>query len=200
MVEDAALTENKVPWASQALVFAAVLFNTGLCFLNTAGWVHVGSQTVILCEALILGVGAYIVRCELVATATPIFFFALYMLALWLFNSAVDLKIVRDLAIPIIFYHLGRKSDTARATSTLLALAALVAAVALFEALFTSVFVKLFDIWSYYVSKGTLGSEIVNYGTQSLFLSATRVDDMGRTFFPNLFGSHRVSSVFLEPD
>ena len=77
---------------------------------------------------------------------------------------------------------------------------AIVLAIGAFELVSPTLFGTVFDVWDYYVNKGVIAQNTVNYSQTNLFLSGNRGGAALRTFFPGIFGAHRVSSVFLEPD
>ena len=183
------------------LVACCGLFNMALCFLGTRGWLHVSSTGVIVCELALLSIGLLMIRREIDGNACRVaLVLALYLASAKLINPGLDLKILHDLAIIYIFYELGRKVTARTGSVAVWTVMVIVLAVGMFELLFTTAFGQVFDVWNYYVDKGALSSDVVNYSQTNLFLSANRGEGMGRTFLPSLLGVHRVSSIFLEPD
>jgi putative polymerase len=122
------------------------------------------------------------------------------MCLLALLRGGPDLKAVRDLAIPILFLWAGMNAGSMRYADRILGwMVAIVVAVGIFEWLFLDLYTEYFNVYSYYVSLGRL-TESTEYVNESrLQLNGMRPDEIGRTILPMIFGSHRVSSVFLEP-
>jgi putative polymerase len=122
-----------------------------------------------------------------------------YMIGIKLINPGSDLKVLHDVAIMYIFYKLGTLASIDTGNRTLWAVMIIVLAGGLFELLLPTTFGKIFNVWSYYVNKGVIPQDTINYRQSDLFISGNRGSFPARTFFPGIFGSHRVSSIFLEP-
>ncbi|HEX5125152.1 MAG TPA: hypothetical protein VFW00_00285 [Rhodocyclaceae bacterium] len=117
-----------------------------------------------------------------------------------LLRNAVDLKPLRDLAIPVLFYWLGRNAGSIDLADRILKQIVLLVLVAgLFELLLPNVFTQIFNIFSYYVSQGGITVDTNFISDSRLQLNGLRPEGIGRTILPVLFGSHRISSIFLEP-
>ena len=123
--------------------------------------------------------------------------FVSYMLMLFALRGAADLKAVRDVLIPVIFYAMGsRLRDLRLADSLAVWSAVTVLFFALFEYFLLDLYLDWFNVLGYYISKGTV-TLTESYGvTKGLFISGSRPEP--RTILTFL-GQHRVSSVFLEP-
>lgn len=119
---------------------------------------------------------------------------------LTLFTGYIDIKAFRDLAIPLCFFWLGCNIGKPELADRALTVAiGVVLTLGLMEFFFLEQYTNLFNIFSYYVSTGNL-NEITEYTRDSkLQMNGTRPEGIGRTLLPGLLGSHRVSSVFLEP-
>src|SRR5262249_28478275 len=131
--------------------------------------------------------------------------------ALWAFSLAsirfvagtddtIDVKIVRDLLIPLAFFLLGTQArDTRSADLVVGAIVGIVLAVALFEYFWLEAFTRLFNVARYYIARGTLEARQI-FQSSDLFISGMRPAGLqgGRNLLPFL-GDHRVSSIFLEP-
>ena len=186
--------------AGRALAFAvigALVFNMGLCFVNTNVF-RVNDATVMLAElgliALTLGIVA--VRPGLWFLVVMLLF-AGYMGLILALRPALDLKPVRDVLIPIAFYMAARQHPDIRNLDRIAWWAgAIVTAFGLFEYLLFDLFIKYFNVIQYYVARGTVAAFQVDKSAGSLFVSGMRPE--ARNILPFL-GAHRVSSVFLEP-
>ncbi|MGI4745840.1 MAG: hypothetical protein ACRYGI_15580 [Janthinobacterium lividum] len=177
-----------------------MMFNMVLCFIKTRGWAPIGSLPIVATELLILLIGIIAIRNDVALWVKQLLVMSvLFMVGMKLINSEVNLKILHDLGIMYIFYKLGRMATPRQASRLVWTLMAIVLAVGFFELLFTPTFGEIFDVWSYYVDKGVIAPGTVNYSGTNLYLSGDR-GALSRTFFPTLLGSHRVSSIFLEPD
>jgi putative polymerase len=138
-------------------------------------------------------------RCSLAFLALLTASFA-YLLIFSIVRGHVDPKSFRDILIPLIFFELGRQhADELSADRLLNAVVMLVLAFALFELLFLDQFTKLLNVYSYYVSQGNIQYGAAWAKDSALSLNGIRPEGIGRTILPNLLGSHRVSSIFLEP-
>ena len=182
------------------LLFATATYQTVLCLLHTH-FFRVHTTTVVLAEFLIyvfcLALLMRRVRMEFVVLAALI---SAYLLALSIFRGAVDLKGFRDVMIPVLFYWLGRQvADMQYADQLLRRLIVLVLALGFFELFFLDWYSSLFNIFSYYLSQGTITVPINFVSDSALNLNGQRPDGIGRTILPSVLGSHRVSSIFLEP-
>lgn len=193
-------------WIMFVLVFGAVAFNMGLCFLNT-GFISVSNLHVIGCEALIISLTLLYAYKELRQTHLMliggIVLWTLMLSSLrvvFLTDDAFDIKIVRDMIIPIAFFLLGLRVTNLKSADFVVRLTvALVLVFALFEYFALDEFVKYFSVAKYYVARGTMEAKQA-LQSADLFISGMRPSgaEGGRNLFPFL-GDHRVSSVFLEP-
>ncbi len=183
-----------------SLIVAASVFNLFLCFIETRHWAAPGNTGAIVIELLILACGLFFIRHHLSRSAVQMaLVILLYLLALKLINPGLNLKIYHDIAIMYIFFIIGTQSSTAIGNRVLWIVMILVIGVGVFEFLVPDQFGHIFDVWSYYVDKGTLGQDVVNYAQSNLFISGNRSNATARMFLPDLLGTHRVSSIFLEP-
>src|SRR5262249_34533608 len=64
------------------------------------------------------------------------------------------------------------------------------------EYFFLETYLHYFNIISYYISRGSVNSDEIEWLSTTLFVSGIRPE--GRSLLPFL-GDHRVSSIFLEP-
>lgn len=188
----------------QKLIIAILLACTGyqalLCLLNTlvlpVSRTFIGASELIILLACIpllakrLLPGTIIMACMIAGV----------LCLLTLVNGQLNAKAFRDLLIPLIFFWAGcNLGSIAIADKVLKASIAMVSVLGLCELLFLDTYTNFFDIFSYYVNTGNL-QPITDYVRDSkLQLNGTRPEGIGRTFLPSLLGSHRVSSVFLEP-
>ncbi len=181
-------------------ILAATLFNLTLCFLSTKHVMAAGSTQVIAIEMAIIMATLLAARNLVGEAAVQMSIVAVVCLvALKLINTDIDLKILHDLAIVLVFYLVGRVCPASLANRLVGVLLTLVIAIGLVEWLLPTVFESMFDIWGYYLDKGALDASTVNYSNTKLFISGQRSADAGRTLLPAVFGIHRISSVFLEP-
>jgi putative polymerase len=186
--------------AAPALIVVATCFNVALCFINTRHWAAIGPQQIIAVSLAILLAGAITVRKDVDASMIRACMVAtLAIVACKLFNPALDLKILFDVAIAPVFFLLGRRSSLRAAERVLMIVLGIVVAVGLMELALPDQFQNALDILGFYTSKGAMSPDVINYGGTSFFASAERSEAAGRTLLPQVFGPHRVSSIFLEP-
>lgn len=120
--------------------------------------------------------------------------------ALWLLRGAMDFKSARDFLIPACFLWLGiAVGSRAAAERALWTVAWIALAVGLFELAFVDVYARFFNVLSYYVAQGAVIESAAVQPDLGLSLNGLRPEGIGRTLFPALLGSHRVSSIFIEP-
>ena len=182
------------------ILIAATTYQLMLCLVHT----HLFSirTSIVGMAEFVIYLGCLIVlvrrlRLEFTAIITLI---AAYLLFLALLRGAMDFKGFRDIIIVVLFYWLGRTmGDIAMADRLLKILIAIVLVFGLFELLFVDLYSRVFNVFSYYVSQGGL-SGVTNWAKGStLALNSIRPEGIGRTILPGLLGSHRVSSIFMEP-
>ncbi len=182
------------------ILFAATAYPALLCFLHTH-FFRVVTTTVGITEFLIylacLAVLIRPVRVEFIIIATLMI---AYLLLLTLFRGEVEIKGFRDVMIPLLFYWVGRQvGSMAYADKILKRLIGVVLAFGLLELFFLDWYSWLFNIFSYYLSQG-INTMPTNFVSDSVLnVNGIRPEGIGRTILPGLLGSHRVSSVFLEP-
>ena len=188
------------------VVFAAVLFNIALCFVNTTLF-GIGVSAVIAAEIALIGMALGLIWYRGYALYTILLLLTAYFFAVMLIRSELDPKIARDLVIPIVFFFLGRYLGSFRSADWLVTLLIFVAlGGALFEWLALNTYLHFFDVIHYYQARGTeqtleadTAAGLFIKGTETaggLFINATRFDE--RTLLPFL-GEHRVSGIFMEP-
>lgn len=186
--------------ASGWLVFAAAIFNLALCFGQTQSVIAGSTFQIALCEISILAAASFRSRHYFGVTEfswTSVIF--AYIVSLTIINRELDVKIVRDLAIMVVFYKLGTASSLRCGDYITKALVVVVLAVGTIEFAAPELFGRMFNIREYYLSKGLIDLTQENLTESTLFTSGNRGEDAGRFWFEFIFGSHRVSSIFLEP-
>ena len=185
-------------------VLGALTFNFVLCFVNTNAF-SVGNTSVIVCEiAIISAVLFYSYRALNYSQFLVIGAAILYLVTLAalraLLGHGLDVKPVRDFLIPIAFFILGAGfGDLKMADRIVLVASLIVLGVGLVEYSMPELFTRFFNVAGYYIERGTMDAAQAQQSS-NLFLSGMRPDGAGggRNLLPFL-GSHRVSSVFLEP-
>jgi putative polymerase len=189
-------SETKYGYISAAIVFIALVFNFILCFINTNA-IHINNITVIASEICLISWGmAIVIKGNQAFYATTIGFisFALFLSSV---KGTLDMKSIRDILIPITFIFLGRHFGTVQIGDKLVQICVwTVLLVCLCEYFLLPQYIKIIDIRSYYIARGTVESAAVDTTGTGLFASGIRPE--GRTLLPFL-GAHRVSSIFLEP-
>ena len=180
-----------------ALVFAAALFNMALCFVSTRG-IHLTLTAVAGVEVLIIAAAAAVTWRPILNTALPgLLLFGLWLTSLLLINSGVTLKVGLDFTIILVFYQLGKdRADPDTCDRLVLALTLIVLGMALFEWFFFDTYQRMFNIFQFYVGKGTL--DVSHAGDTGTTLGENGVRPDARQLLPFL-GLHRAGSVFLEP-
>lgn len=192
-------TRNDDQWIF-AIIIATVTYQALLCLLNTYGFA--ASRALLgVAEGIILLACVPLIARRLLPGVIVLAALAGAMFCLLtLLSGELNIKNIRDLAIPLAYFWLGcNLGRTELADRALTYAIGLVLFMGCLELFFLDHYTNFFDIFSYYVSTGTL-EPITDYVRESkLQLNGTRPEGIGRTLLPDLLGSHRVSSVFLEP-
>lgn len=177
-------------------VIGGLVLNLFLCFLNTRV-MPVSDTHVMLGEMVMLGSAFLLAMDRRIGMYVTLTVFITYMLMIFALRGAMDLKALRDVFIPVGFYFMGRKLGNVHLADRLVIASALIVLFfALYEYLALESYLDYFNVLGYYISRGTVSLKDSFGQTRGLFISGIRPEP--RTLLPFL-GSHRVSSVFLEP-
>ena len=182
------------------IIIASICYQAILCLLNTQ--VHIASRALVgASEGLIvLACLPILARRLLHGTIILLLLTGALLTVSSLISSELAVKAFRDLLIPVCFFWVGCNIGKPELAERALTIAiAVIISFGLFEFFFVDQFTNIFDIFGYYVATGNL-APITEYVRDSkLQMNGIRPEGIGRTLFPGLLGSHRVSSVFLEP-
>jgi len=200
-IRTAERTDARAIWIPYVLVFIAISFNFFLCFVNTniaiISPAHViGAEVVIILMTLLVSyrsIGLY----EAAAVSAVVFYLMALTFVRYAMSSTgeIDIKIIRDILIPIAFFLLGTRVSSLESADKFVGFCAIVVSIfCVVEYFFFDTFIRYFDIINYYISRGTLDES--EYWTGKLYINSVRPE--GRSLFPFL-GDTRVSSIFLEP-
>jgi putative polymerase len=198
-VSDALQLQRDQLWLIGIMV-ATVSYQAALCLINTYG-INVSRALLGLSEGIILAACMPIIfrRIQPGVLLLATFAGAVFCL-LALVSGQLNIKTVRDLAIPLCYFwfgcNLGRPDFADKALRWAIAVVLVMGA---FELLALDTYTNVFNIYSYYVNTGNLDPSNTYASGSKLQLNGTRPEGIGRTLLPQIFGSHRVSSVFLEP-
>ncbi|CAA9521997.1 MAG: hypothetical protein AVDCRST_MAG31-1685 [uncultured Sphingomonas sp.] len=182
----------------EKLIWASVLFNLLLCFIDS-NLVTLSPFPVMAVEAAILGAALLVPLALHSRSPGRMDFLLILLLASWLLLSilrqSVDPKLFRDIAIMPIFVLLGLASRGVTLHRRLFWLHMTVFVFALWEAISVQSFVSVLSIGDYFEHTRRFSND--DWWVDSgLYLSAVRPES--RFLFPGL-PLHRLSSVFLEP-
>ncbi len=204
--DQAFVASPDLTWLAGTLIIAAITFNALLCFVNThvapiSNAYVVGSEAIIItitilaCYRFIDPKYAVIITTLLVYTTVLAF-----LRALTSPDEGMNLKIIRDFLIPVIFLLLGKGVNSIKVADRIVHVAtAIILSFALFEYTSLAGFLKVFNVVDYYVARGTLDAADPSLQwAQGLMMSGMRPPDQGRELL-SFLGGHRVSSLFLEP-
>ena len=193
---DASFLLGFLRFGAIASVMGGLAFNLFLCFVNTR-ITPMRDSHVMLMEMMIIGTALLVAMDRRAGLYMFLGIFVSYMLLLFAMRGENDLKAVRDILIPVIFYAMGSRLRDLKLADNLAIWSALVVLVfAFFEYFALDLYLEWFNVLGYYISKGTV-TLTESYGvTKGLFISGSRPEP--RTILTFL-GQHRVSSVFLEP-
>jgi putative polymerase len=201
------LNQHSANWVSNypaklvaTILVSSVCYLSVLSFLNARG-IHVSAALVGLVEALIfMGCLSVQVKRLPLSTVTLGCCVCAWMIFTWLIRQGPDVKSLRDLIIPFLFLSLGQYvADVGFAERSLKLIVAILIAMGLFEVIFTDTYANLFNTFSFYVNVGGIQESSAMFEGQLLTLNGYRPEGIGRTILPFLLGSHRASSVLMEP-
>ena len=182
------------------ILVAAVSYQALLCLINTQVF-SVSRAMVGLAEAVILAACLpLLVRRLLPGVIVILALMGALLCLLTLLSGELEIKAFRDLLIPLAFFWLGCNIGRPELADRALTYAfTVVLTMGLFEFFLLDLYTQFFNIFGYYVNIGNL-QVITEYVRDSkLQMNGIRPEGIGRTLLPGLLGSHRVSSVFLEP-
>lgn len=183
------------------IIVASVCYQLVLCFINS-NIMPVNRALLGLTEALILLMCFPLLLRRLLPGVLMLGAASVALLCLvWLFNQQLNIKSVRDIAMPLCYFWLGcniSRPETADRAFKLTIWVVLI--IGVFELLFLESYTRWFDIFNYYINMGVVNTSGDTFVREDRLMSnGMRPEGIGRTLLPQLIGPHRVSSVFLEP-
>ena len=194
--EGSSPVSNFIRFAAMASVLGGLTFNLFLCFVNTRV-MTISDSHVMLAEMAVTGTAFLAAMDRRAGLYMFLAIFITYMFFLFALRHENDIKALRDVLNPVIFYVLGTRIKDIKLADRLALISAIIALVfAFFEYFLLDIYLDWFNVLGYYISRGTVTLQ-ESYGvTKGLFISGNRPEP--RTLLPFL-GQQRVSSVFLEP-
>lgn len=182
------------------ILISSVCYLSALSFINARG-LHVSPALVGLFEAFIFATSLGVLRRQLpLSTIAFAVCIAAWIVFTWIMRQGIDAKSLRDLLIPLLFLSLGRfVADVGFADRSLKWIIGIVVSIALYEVLFTDSYATLFNSFTFYRNISGVSEAAASFKGQMLSLNGYRPEGIGRTILPIIFGSHRASSVFMEP-
>lgn len=182
--------------AAIASVLGGLTFNLFLCFVNTRV-MTISDSHVMLAEMAVTGTAFLAAMDRRAGLYMFLAIFITYMFFLFALRHTNDIKAIRDVLNPVLFYALGTRVKDLKLADRLALISAIIALVfAFFEYFLLDIYLDWFNVLGYYISRGTVTLQESYGATKGLFISGNRPEP--RTLLPFL-GQQRVSSVFLEP-
>ncbi|MBC7768296.1 MAG: hypothetical protein H7124_05875 [Phycisphaerales bacterium] len=179
------------------IVIAALTYTAALCFANTNVTSVSNGLIAIVDGAIVLGALALTMRAPRRGLWIILLALAVNFLLIALLADEFNLKAVRDPLVLLAFVALGQRYGGQRmAARAFVIAAAIVVPIAVIELAAPALYTQFFDVLRYYQGRGLVSAEQAQFQTSSFFVSGERSD--GR-FLTAFFGSHRASSIFLEP-
>jgi putative polymerase len=183
-------------FAAYASVLGGLTFNLFLCFVNTRV-MGISDTHVMLMEMMVTGTAFLAAMDRRAGLYMFLTIFITYMVLLFALRHGNDIKAIRDVLNPVIFFALGSRLKDVKLADRLALTSAIIALVfAFFEYFLLEIYLDWFNVLGYYISRGTVTLQESYGATRGLFISGNRPEP--RTLLPFL-GQQRVSSVFLEP-
>jgi len=180
-----------------AIVVAALTYTAALCFANTHVLGVSNGLIAIVDGAIVLSALGMAMLAPRRSLWIMLLALAVNFLLIALLAEEFSPKAVRDPLVLIAFVALGQRFGGVRtAQLAFIAASAIIVPIALLELLAPALYTQMFDVLRYYMGRGLVSAEEAQYQSSAFFVSGERND--GR-FLTSFFGSHRASSVFLEP-
>lgn len=190
-------TRALAPRIAIGLVVAASLYTAVLCLINT----HV----MMVSNALVAAIDGTILLAALALALRGgprwlwmlLAALAVNFLALALLSDRFELKSVRDPLVLVTFAALGwRYGSFAHARAAFFIVSGIVLAVVLFEWLAPEAYTQVLNALQFYNARGMVDAQDMQRLDSGFFISGERNGE--RMLLPFL-GTHRASSIFLEP-
>jgi putative polymerase len=193
---DDAPVSSFVRMAAIASVLGGLTFNLFLCFVNTRV-MGISDSHVMLGEMAVTGTAFLAALDRRAGLYLFLTIFITYMFFLFALRHQNDIKAIRDVLNPVIFYVLGTRIKDIRLADRLALVSSIIVLIfAAFEYFLLDIYLDWFNVLGYYISRGTVSLQESYGATRGLFISGIRPEP--RSLLPFL-GQQRVSSVFLEP-
>src|SRR5262249_53396704 len=166
------------------VIFAAVLLNFVLCFINTKVF-RVSTGIVISFEIVLIAMAFSLIWYRSTVLYIFLLVWSVYFFSVMLIRWEFDPKIIHDFLIPFVFFFLGSYLGSVRSCDRLVtSLILLALGSALFEWLALDTYLHYFDVIRYYVARGTesqldVHSALIIKGTDSaaaLYVNGTRFE------------------------
>lgn len=182
------------------ILIASVSYLSALSFINARG-IHISSGIVALVELGIFSIAIFIQRKSISLLALSFAVSVItWMFFTWLIRQSFDFKSLRDFLIPLIFINLGVFNGNEEFADKFLKITTwTLVGIGIFETVFLSTYAEIFNTFSFYAGIGSISESNAMFSGQMLTLNGYRPDGIGRTLFPSLLGSHRASSLLMEP-
>lgn len=185
------------PHLAVALVIASAAYTAALCFANTNVTGISNSLVAVIDGAIVLAALALSLHRASRWLWIVLGALAANFLLLALASGDIELKAVRDPLVLVAFAALGwRYGGVDRARLAFFGVSVLVLAFAAFEYLAPGAYTRWFNVIDFYAARGVVDPHAIQNLDSAFFVSGARPDE--RMLLPAL-GSHRVSSIFLEP-
>jgi putative polymerase len=183
-------------FCAMSSVLGGLTFNFFLCFVNTRV-MAVRDSHVMMMELVCIGLAFLVAADRRAGFYLILGIFTTYMIFLFALRGQNDIKALRDIFIPVVFFAMGsRLANVQLADRLAIWSASIVLVFAFFEYFLLDLYLDWFNVLGYYISRGTVTLTESFGATKGLFISGSRPEPRSLMAF---LGQHRVSSVFLEP-
>lgn len=195
-IVDRSFIDSFLRFCAVSSVMGGLTFNFFLCFVNTR-IMGIRDSHVMLMELACIGAAFLVAADRRAGLYLVLGIFTTYMVFLFALRGQNDIKALRDIFIPVVFFAMGsRLRDIGLADRLAVWATIIVLVFAVFEFAALDLYLDWFNVLGYYISRGTVTLADTFGATKGLFISGNRPEP--RSLFAFL-GQHRVSSVFLEP-
>lgn len=193
--------------ACRPILFLLIL-STGYHWLLVALQTNAGLRVSVGSVALLEFLVYFCVTFVVLFRRLPMKVFAAFFLGFGLFfvyavarDGFVDVKGIRDLLIPSLFYVLAAQSgfSDVQERKVVVSVSGMVMLGLIVELLLADHYGRFFNTFRYHSSIGTIASNAAHFKGMDVTLNALRPEGVGKTALSFLVGQRRLSSVFAEP-
>src|SRR3989338_8009521 len=169
--KDSSFIDGFMRFCAISSVMGGLVFNFFLCFVNTRV-MGIRDSHVMLMELAIIGTAFLVAADRRAGFYLVLGIFSTYMIFLFALRGQNDIKALRDIFIPVVFFAMGsRLRDIGLADRLAVWATVIVLVFGIFEFAMLDVYLDWFNVLGYYISRGTVTLSETFGATKGLFIS-----------------------------